>query len=79
MSGISKGGHKQDPGSAKSAIGAARAAMSAAGRAIYSISSSHPVSSRNKIIQKLLPTDFTPKEESIQEDFNQILGRRQLW
>ena len=59
---------------AKSAAGsAAGAAKSVAGRAVSRLQL--PPSSRNKkIIQKILPADFTPRVEPVQEDFNQILG-----
>jgi hypothetical protein len=64
---------------ARAATGAAKAAIAAkvaAGRPASGLS--WPASSRIKIIQKLLPADFTLRDESFQEDFNQILGRWQL-
>jgi hypothetical protein len=69
----------------KSAVGAAKMAAEtarlaaepakvAAGRAATRLQ--RPPTSRNKIIQKILPADFTPRMDTLQEDFNQILGRR---
>jgi hypothetical protein len=64
---------------ARAATGAAKAAIAAkvaAGRPASGLI--WPASSRIKIIQKLLPADFTLRDDSLQEDFNQILGRWQL-